>query len=403
VPTKTRLNSVQKLLIWSAGADQEILSQESCRTERYKYESIGTTVILTAIMAFCSGGYALFTVFGSLTISISLGFIWGSIIFNLDRFFILTASQNKSSSKLQFWVGAATRLSIAILLGFIVAKPLELRLFESEINQKISQQRREREREESRKDQDTPDVKRINKINEEIDNLTREKNQASDALQKARIDAIEEIKGKGVTGKPGVGTIAKERQKNVETIEKSVTFLDSRIQDLLKEKNSLIKKQQSSLSIKTPQKKEWQEGSLLDRISALEALSKDDPAIAITNKLITLLLIIIEIAPVLVKILSKEGLYEKLLEKETIDRMNQENLGKMAEKELSKMKELKNFQLNIEALMIEYIRLRERNKEKIEDIQMNKAKNIYQQHDEETANFIKLCRERVNNYEDLVD
>lgn len=403
MPTKTRLNSIQKLLIWSAGADQEILSQESCRTERYKYESIGTTVILTAIMAFCSGGYALFTVFGSLTISISLGFIWGSIIFNLDRFFILTASQNKSSSKLQFWVGAATRLSIAILLGFIVAKPLELRLFESEINQKISQQRREREREESRKDQDTPDVKRINKINEEIDNLTREKNQASDALQKARIDAIEEIKGKGVTGKPGVGTIAKERQKNVETIEKSVTFLDSRIQDLLKEKNSLIKKQQSSLSIKTPQKKEWQEGSLLDRISALEALSKDDPAIAITNKLITLLLIIIEIAPVLVKILSKEGLYEKLLEKETIDRMNQENLGKMAEKELSKMKELKNFQLNIEALMIEYIRLRERNKEKIEDIQMNKAKNIYQQHDEETANFIKLCRERVTNYEDLVD
>lgn len=400
--TKTRLNSLQKLLIWSAGADQEILSQESCRTERYKYESIGTTVILTAIMAFCSGGYALFTVFGSLTISISLGFIWGSIIFNLDRFFILTASQNKSSSKLQFWVGAATRLSIAILLGFIVAKPLELRLFESEINQKISQQRREREREESRKDQDTPDVKRINKINEEIDNLTREKNQASDALQKARIDAIEEIKGKGVTGKPGVGTIAKERQKNVETIEKSVTFLDSRIQDLLKEKNNLIK-QQSILSVKTPQKKEWQEGSLLDRISALEALSKDDPAIAITNKLITLLLIIIEIAPVLVKILSKEGLYEKLLEKEIIDRMNQENLGKMAEKELSKMKKLKNFQLNIEALMIEYIRLRERNKEKIEDIQMNKAKNIYQQHDEETANFIKLCRERVTNYEDLVD
>jgi hypothetical protein len=403
VLTKTRLNSVQKFLIWSAGADQEVLSQESCRTERYKYESIGTTVILTAIMAFCSGGYALFTVFGSLTISISLGFIWGSIIFNLDRFFILTASQNKSSSKLQFWVGAVTRLSIAILLGFIVAKPLELRLFESEINQKISQQRREREREESRKDQDTPDVKRINKINEEIDNLTREKNQASDALQKARIDAIEEIEGKGVTGKAGVGTIAKERQKNVETIEKSVTFLDNIIQDLLKEKNSLIKKQQSSLSIKTPQKKEWQEGSLLDRISALEALSKDDPAIAITNKLITLLLIIIEIAPVLVKILSKEGLYEKLLEKEIIDRMNQENLGKMAEKELSKMKELKNFQLNIEALMIEYIRLRERNKEKIEDIQMNKAKNIYQQHDEETANFVKLCRERVTNYEDLVD
>jgi hypothetical protein len=82
------------------------------------------------------------------------------------------------------------------------------------------------------------------------------------------------------------------------------------------------------------QKKEWQEGSLLDRISALEVLSKDDPAIAITNKLITLLLIIIEIAPVLVKILSKEGVYEKLLEKETTYRIAQENLVKITEKEL---------------------------------------------------------------------
>ncbi len=234
MPTKTRLNSIQKFLIWSAGADHEVLSQESCRIERYKYESIGTTVILTAIMAFCSGGYALFTVFGSVTISISLGFIWANIIFNLDRFFILTASQNKSSSTLQFWVGATTRLTIAILLGFIVAKPLELRLFESEINQKISQQRREREREENRKDQDTPDVKRLNEINEQIENLTREKTQASDALRKARVDAIEEIQGKGVTGKPGIGDIAKERQRNVQTIETNVAFLDNRIQDLLR-------------------------------------------------------------------------------------------------------------------------------------------------------------------------
>ena len=394
VPTTTPLNSVQKFLIWSAGADQEVLSQESCRTERYKYESIGTTVILTAIMAFCSGGYALFTVFGSLTISISLGFIWANVIFNLDRFFILTASQNKSSSKLQFWVGATTRLTIAILLGFIVAKPLELRLFESEINQKISQQRREREREENRKDQDTPDVKRINKINEQIENLTREKTQASDALRKARVDAIEEIQGKGVTGKPGIGDIAKERQRNVQTTENNVTFLDNRIQDLLKEKNSLIEKQQSSLSIKKlpPQKKEWKEGSLLDRISALEVLSKDDPAIAITNKLITLLLIIIEIAPVLVKILSKEGVYEKLLEKETTYRIAQENLVKITEKELLKMKEL-----------TEYLQLRERNKEKIEDIQTNAAKNIYQQHDHETAKFIKLYIEQITNYESLVE
>jgi hypothetical protein len=354
-------------------------------------------------MAFCSGGYALFTVFGSLKISISLGFIWANIIFNLDRFFILTASQNKSSSKLQFWGGATTRLTIAILLGFIVAKPLELRLFESEINQKISQQRRERERQESINDQKTPDAQRINEINQILKDKTKEREQLSLSLQQASRNAIEEREGKGRTGKPGKGTIYEEKKELVKNLEQEFASLKQEVQDLNNEKSDLLEKQRSKSNKPQLPQQQWQEGSLLDRISALEALSKDDPAIAITNKLITLLLIIIEIAPVLVKILSKEGLYEKLLEKEIIDRMNQENLGKMAEKELSKMKELKNFQLNIEALIIEYIRLRERNKEKIEDIQMNKAKNIYQQHDEETANFVKLCRERVTNYEDLVD
>ncbi|MFM6199108.1 MAG: hypothetical protein ACKPE1_08195, partial [Dolichospermum sp.] len=38
-----RLNALQKFLIWSAGANHEILAREICLTERYKYESIGTT------------------------------------------------------------------------------------------------------------------------------------------------------------------------------------------------------------------------------------------------------------------------------------------------------------------------------------------------------------------------
>ena len=403
VPTKIRLNSVQKFLIWSAGADQEVLSQESCRTERYKYESIGTTVVLTAIMAFCSGGYALFTVFGSLKISISLGFIWANIIFNLDRFFILTASQNKSSSKLQFWGGATTRLTIAILLGFIVAKPLELRLFESEINQKISQQRRETERQESINDQKTPYAQRINEINQILKDKTKEREQLSLSLQQARRNAIEEREGKGRTGKPGKGTIYEEKKELVKNLEQEFASLKQEVQDLNNEKSDLLEKQRSKSNKPQLPQQQWQEGSLLDRISALEALSKNDSAILYTNWLITVLLIIIEISPVLVKILSKEGVYEKLLKKETIYRMDQENLARITEKELLKMKELKDFQLKVDDLMFEYIRLRERNREKIENIEINDAKKFYQEYDEETAKFIKLCQERVTHYKSLVE
>jgi hypothetical protein len=101
--------------------------------------------------------------------------------------------------------------------------------------------------------------------------------------------------------------------------------------------------------------------------------------------------------------LSKEGVYEKLLKKETIYRMDQENLARITEKELLKMKELKDFQLKVDDLMFEYIRLRERNREKIENIEINDAKKFYQEYDEETAKFIKLCQERVTHYKSLVE
>jgi hypothetical protein len=165
----------------------------------------------------------------------------------------------------------------------------------------------------------------------------------------------------------------------------------------------LLEKQRSKSNKPQLPQQQWQEGSLLDRISALESLSKDDPAIAITNRLITVLLIIIEIAPVLVKILSKEGVYEKLLEKETSYRIDRENLFKITERELLKMNELEDFQIKVDDLMFEYIRLRERNRERIENTEINDAKNIYQEHDEETAKFIKLYRERVTHYKSLVE
>ena len=165
---KANLNALQKFLIWSAGANHEILAREICLTERYKYESIGTTVVLTSIMAFFSGGYALFTVFNSVPVSIALGAAWGCTIFNLDRFFILTANKGKTDSRWQFLMASILRLSIAVLLSLVVTKPLELRLFEREINQEINQGKIDGQRQERKKQQEelenTPESKRINEI-----------------------------------------------------------------------------------------------------------------------------------------------------------------------------------------------------------------------------------------------
>jgi hypothetical protein len=417
VSKKANLNTLQKFLIWSAGADHEILAREICLTERYKYESIGTTVVLTSIMAFFSGGYAIFTVFSSLPVSIALGTAWGCTIFNLDRFFILTANQEKSASKRQFFMASILRLSIAVLLSLVVAKPLELRLFEREINQELQQaeiQRRKEARQNRQKElEDSTESRRINQINVEIQSLMEEEKLRSDQFYKARSDVIQEVEGSDGTRKPGRGSIYKEKDELRKELEQKINILRTRIQKLDREKENLIKRRDlrlgesvTPLNISSPQLPERNitiTGSLLDRLSTLEKLSKRDPTVASTNLLITLLFIIIEISPILVKMLSKQGLYEELIETENKYKTNQEKLHRIKEKEILKLEELKNLELKVEVLIIEYLRLKERNKEKLENIGIDDIQRINKQHEQNNTKFVQICRDKLEHYKYLAD
>jgi Domain of unknown function (DUF4407) len=413
---KANLNPIGRFLIWSSGADHEILARESCLTERYKYESIGATVVLTAIMAFFSGGYALFTVFGSVPVSIALGAIWSSVIFNLDRFFILTANQRKSDSKRQFYIASALRLSIAVLLSLVVAKPLELRLFEREISQELQQVEVEKQREARQKQQkeweESSESRRISEINAELRSLAAEERTRTDEVNKATSAVIQEIEGSGGTGKPGRGGVYEEKNELKQKLEQEINNLKNRIKLLTDERETLIKQRntrlgESIVDLNTSQQRQEENeksaGSLLERLSALESLAKRDPAVASTNGLVTLLFIIIEISPILVKMLSKEGLYEELLEKENGYRTGRENLRKIKEKEILKLEELKDFELKVEAFIVEYVRLKERNKDKLENAGIYDTRGIQKQHDQETARFLRLCKERLEGYESLAN
>jgi hypothetical protein len=121
-----------------AGANVEIL--EGLNVEHVKYASIGLTVLLTGVFATFSGGYAMYFVFSgsdyAFVASIIVGLVWGLSIFNLDRYLV------SSISKQGIWkdLGMATpRLLLAIVIGYIVATPLELRLFQKEINEGLRQ------------------------------------------------------------------------------------------------------------------------------------------------------------------------------------------------------------------------------------------------------------------------
>jgi len=120
-----------------SGADSELL-RDCPGFEQIKYAGVGGTVFFTALMAFIAGSYALHTVFESIPIAIAGGSVWGLLIFNLDRFIVST--MKKQDNKWSEWLQALPRIVLAIIIAVVIAKPLELKIFEREIDRVILSQ-----------------------------------------------------------------------------------------------------------------------------------------------------------------------------------------------------------------------------------------------------------------------
>ena len=108
-----------KQFFWMcSGADTDILKNSS-KAEQTKFAGIGGTVFFTAVMAFISGSYALFTVFDNIYTAIAFGLVWGLLIFNLDRFIVSTIK--KRDNKWKELAQATPRIILAIIILFILS------------------------------------------------------------------------------------------------------------------------------------------------------------------------------------------------------------------------------------------------------------------------------------------
>jgi hypothetical protein len=123
---------LKNFFLTCAGVDQNLIDNCS-NSEQNKYVGIGGTIFFTAIMATIAGSYALYTVFDNVYSAIFFGIIWGLLIFNLDRFIVATIK--KTDAEWNEFLQASPRIVLAVIIAIVISKPLELKLFEKEINQ----------------------------------------------------------------------------------------------------------------------------------------------------------------------------------------------------------------------------------------------------------------------------
>ncbi|WP_420582661.1 DUF4407 domain-containing protein [Reichenbachiella sp.] len=123
------MNKLEQFFCYCSGASFSILNR--CTSEKSKFVGVGATVFFTGLLAAISSAYAMYFVFDQLIWPLVFGLVWGLMIFNLDRFIVL--SMRKSHDSFKEYIQAAPRMILAVLIALVISKPLELKIFEKEI------------------------------------------------------------------------------------------------------------------------------------------------------------------------------------------------------------------------------------------------------------------------------
>lgn len=323
---------IENFFLWSSGADLNVL--QKVPMEKNKFLGIGGTIIFTALMASFAGGYAFFTAFESTYLSVPFGIFWGALIFNLDRYIVTSfgVGDGKKTISKQEWIEAAPRLAMAIILGFVISTPLELKLFEKEIKAKIDTDISIVQKKiinSANSDSKILSLKQeLNKLEKDITTRSTIVDSKKEFWEQSEKDKNDEWNTGKFSGKIGKGGYYDDLKKKADNAEKD--YSDKRDQysklnttdyQKIENLNSKIEARESELGTMVAKQKTVQEQNdgLLARLKALGDLTSAEWSLWFSKWLITILFIFIEIAPILFKMMTERGPYDDI-----IDRMKHE-------------------------------------------------------------------------------
>lgn len=291
-------------------------------TEHNKYVGIGATIFFTALFAALSGGYAMYFVFsgddGAVFFAIFFGLIWGLAIFNMDRYIV--SSINKNASGNRQILQATPRVLLAIMIGIVISRPLELKIFNKEIREKLKISYLNGQRSKIDTLNSTFSNKYAAELNK-INDLVTERDSLVADISRSRYQLNQEIFGdktNQTSGILGYGTFAKQKEEvlkqkieRLDTVRSEISGMENfvrqrRSADGLTSERMFSSKQLDSLA---------NVAGFADRNWALGQLSfKPDGSRELGTYLaiafIGLLFIFFECLPVFVKLMSDQGPYD---------------------------------------------------------------------------------------------
>ena len=304
------MTAMKDFFVFCSGAQKNILKRTP--TEINKYAGIGATIFFTGVFAAIAAGYALNTVFDNIWITSVVALLWGLMIFNLDRFIVST--MKKKGSGFRDFLSATPRIILAVLIAIVIAKPLEMKIFESEIDAQLVQMEQENFKEQDELIQSRY-VGQIDSLNQDVQALKNEitdKSRERDVLVAA---AIAEADGTGGSMRRNLGPIYRTKKAAADKVQNELDELEASNGALIESKLGQIANLESQRDQDLSQAERVSLTGFAARLNALDRAAQKSKAIFIANIFIMLLFICIEIAPVLTKLILERSPYDYVLDK----------------------------------------------------------------------------------------
>jgi|TARA_B110000879_G_scaffold196280_1_gene265789 hypothetical protein len=349
--------TIMKMMWKAAGADRYIL-ERSTYSDHVKYACLGGIVVATGLMASLAGGYAFYIIFGQQTanlaqgteatieaassqtlaviFSILFGLIWGLIIFNIDRFIVASTGKGDGSEAITISEikTAIPRILMGIIIAITISKPVELRMFQQEIEVELNS-RRIKEVGKQKKEVSKLYEGDLELIQEEIIRLREDINKYETKRQE-KLDILNiEVDGSGSIGGEGYGPVAKLKQLELELAKReydsvrNINLAAIKIQDIKFSKTDSIMQKEIADAETSAKSLD----GLMARLKIVDELAKGKDEDGNVNEdatpwiiiFITLLFMAIELTPIFFKMMLIKSPYDYL--EDNIKALQRADLG----------------------------------------------------------------------------
>lgn len=297
------LKAIERFFQFLSKTDPDAMNSPCCTlVARMTQTSLGVMVLLTGVLAFFSGSYAIYTAFGShfwgQFVAVPLGILYSAMIIVFDR--EIVGAQVKKA----VWI----RLPLAIAIGFIVAVPLELRLLQDSIDKHLivlSKQENKEPQDRLKAKLDASD-KRKGELQGEVQRYRSEVNNWNKMMEAETVGRC--IRGR--TCIAGQGPAYREAERNRDANQQMLAKAEAELQKHeVDEGQARQQAQQEYNSAHVAQAHDF-----LARYQALESLKNTAPGAFSISWGLRIFFILIEVFPALLKLLLPYSEYNAIVE-----------------------------------------------------------------------------------------